>query len=54
MEFPILMDNKVYDGGDTSNVPDRVVFSFKEKKKEALVDFCGAMRHGPKVAFLHC
>ncbi|KAK2601872.1 hypothetical protein QQS21_004558 [Conoideocrella luteorostrata] len=54
MEFPIQFDNKVYDGGDVGNVPDRVVFEYQKKKKEFVVKFCGIMRHGPTPDFLEC
>ena len=54
MEFPIRMDGSTYTGGDVGDVPDRVVFEYKPSKKEAKVNYCGVMRHGPGVAFLKC
>ena len=55
MEFPIQLDEQVYDGGDIGGVPDRVLFEYSEGK-EFLVKYCGVMRHGPPggPAFIPC
>lgn len=54
MEFPISTDNKVYDGGPSDNIPDRVVFEYQKKKKDFVVKYCGVMRHGTGRDFLKC
>ncbi|KAG5951303.1 hypothetical protein E4U53_003399 [Claviceps sorghi] len=54
MEFPITTNNKIYNGGPSDNIPDRVVFSYKKTKKEFQVTYCGVMRHGPGRDFLLC
>jgi ribonuclease len=49
--FPIQMDGQVYDGGDVTDIPDRVVFEVKLNKDntQLTIAFCGVMRHGPPV-----
>ncbi|KAG5917189.1 hypothetical protein E4U42_007357 [Claviceps africana] len=54
MEFPITINNRVYNGGPSDNIPDRVVFGYKKTKKEFQVTYCGVMRHGPRRDFLLC
>ena len=53
-DFPIQTDGTVYSGGDTTDVPDRVVFEFKVSGNTAVVSYCGVMRHGPRSDFLKC
>ncbi|KAE8329727.1 Ribonuclease/ribotoxin [Aspergillus sergii] len=56
MEFPLDKDSpgNVYGGQAVTDLPDRIVFEVKEKKKETLVKFCGVMRHGNDGDFLNC
>lgn len=54
MEFPITLDNHVYDGGPSDGIPDRVVFEYRKTKKQFIVGYCGVMRHGPQRDFLRC
>jgi hypothetical protein len=53
-EFPILLNGQTYTGGAVGTEPDRVVFEYKETKTDAIVSFCGIMRHGPNGDFLKC
>lgn len=48
-EFPLMLSDpgKTYNGESVKEIPDRVVFEYREKKKgKAEIKFCGAMRHG--------
>ncbi|RAL16216.1 Ribonuclease/ribotoxin [Aspergillus homomorphus CBS 101889] len=54
MEFPIQTDGKVYDGGLTDNIPDRVIYDYSKDSKDFKVTFCGVIRHGPTEKFLKC
>lgn len=44
-EFPILLNNEVYDGGSVETEPDRVVYEVNEGKNNVIVRYCGVMRH---------
>ncbi|RHZ57497.1 uncharacterized protein CDV56_107883 [Aspergillus thermomutatus] len=48
MEFPLDRDSPgtVYSGQSVRTLPDRLVFEFKDGKKEGKAKFCGVMRHG--------
>ncbi|KAG6030585.1 hypothetical protein E4U19_000424 [Claviceps sp. Clav32 group G5] len=56
MEFPIDSNNNLnpYGGGPSDNIPDRVVFEYRKKKKEFVVYYCGVMRHGTGRDFVKC
>lgn len=56
MEFPLDRDHPgtVYSGQSVKNLPDRIVFEFKDGKKEAKAKFCGVMRHGNNGDFVNC
>ncbi|EAW23644.1 uncharacterized protein NFIA_023550 [Aspergillus fischeri NRRL 181] len=56
MEFPLDRDNPgtVYSGQSVKTLPDRLVFEFKDGKKEGKAKFCGVMRHGNNGDFVNC
>lgn len=56
MEFPLDRDHPgtVYSGQSVKNLPDRIVFEFKDGNKEAKAKFCGVMRHGNNGDFVNC
>ncbi|KAF4634509.1 hypothetical protein G7Y89_g3608 [Cudoniella acicularis] len=46
-EYPLTMNNGVWQGGDVTNLPDRVVFEYKtEKGKPSSAVYVGVIRHG--------
>ncbi|KAL4734126.1 Ribonuclease/ribotoxin [Aspergillus similis] len=56
MEFPLDRDDPgtVYSGQSVKTLPDRLVFEFKDGKKEGKAKFCGVMRHGNNGDFVSC
>ncbi|KAF7166088.1 hypothetical protein CNMCM5623_010003 [Aspergillus felis] len=56
MEFPLDRDSQgtVYSGQSVRTLPDRLVFEFKDGKKEGKAKFCGVMRHGNNGDFINC
>jgi hypothetical protein len=56
MEFPLDRDDpgSVYSGQSVKTLPDRLVFEFKDGKKEGKAKFCGVMRHGNNGDFIDC
>ncbi|KAL5357689.1 Ribonuclease/ribotoxin [Aspergillus floccosus] len=56
MEFPLDRDDpgSVYSGQSVKTLPDRIVFEFKDGKKDGKAKFCGVMRHGNDGDFVNC
>ncbi|GES58561.1 guanyl-specific ribonuclease [Aspergillus terreus] len=56
MEFPLDRDDpgSVYSGQSVKTLPDRLVFEFKDGKKDGKAKFCGVMRHGNDGDFIEC